>query len=97
MRTTRRPHGNYYAEAIATRGDKRFGVQVARQAPTLASACRALDAHNATGGHITYWYEREQRRGLIAERDATGQWLALNPYNGERIPFDPYTPQAEAS
>ena len=89
MRYTGRrvPRGNYYATGTETRDDgKRYGVEVARQAKTLTEARARLDARNLPG-YVQYWVEREQRRVIVAERDADGTWWSRNPYTGERVPL----------
>jgi len=81
--------GRYYADAHMRRENgKRFGVEVARQAPTLRAACAALTA-SGLPGHVQVWSDVTQQRHLVAERDEAGNWWLRNPYTGNLDPFDP--------
>lgn len=98
----RRRGGNYYANAHLLRADgRRFGLQTARQAPTLRAACRTLDdlEHDEfTGrGYVQLWVEHEQKRRIVAERDEAGNWWTPNPYTGSLDPLDPYESRTPAS
>ncbi len=85
--------GNYYATANTRRSDGvRQDHQTARQARTLAAACRSVDAFDhaeRTGqGFVQLWVELEQRRYVVAERDEAGNWWALSPYGGSLRAID---------
>ncbi len=84
-RAQRRPRGNYYATAINTREDgKRFGREVACQAPSFRAAQRALDA-SGLPGYVQFWSDRQQQRFISAERRADGTWFSTNPFTGEHV------------
>jgi hypothetical protein len=83
----RRSRGNYYATTTTRRaGGVRFGHQTARQARTLAEACRTVDDFEHpewTGrGYVQLWDESSHRRLIVAERDEAGNWWSISPYDG---------------
>lgn len=95
-RPRRRPRGDWYATAIETREDgKRFGREVARQAPTLRAAARALN-ESGLPGYVQKWVHHRGQRVVVADRHGDGTWTSLNPYTGEHEPItDPGAPRPE--
>lgn len=93
---TRRPgRGNYYANAHATREDGlRFGVEVARQAPSLNAARRALEA-SGLRGYVQRWDDRTQQRSIVCERDEAGNWWTPDPFTGSLVALAPLRPQED--
>lgn len=77
----RSPRGNYYGNAITERDGRRYVREVARQARTFDAAADAIDA-TGLPGYVQLWSEREQRRTVVAQRDASGQWTTTNPLTG---------------